>query len=105
MTTFGQAHKERASQLKNKSIPGTSIVSRFCNCLSLPPNIKPSTPLTKILGGNLTLWDLGLDLMQYPLFLQDGLLLQKSDVVNAKTVGNLGDLVFKWYINDGWKVT
>lgn len=104
MTTFSQAHKERSRQLKKQSIPGTSIVSRICNCLSLPANIKPSTKVSAILGGNLTAWDLGLDLMQYPLFLQDGLLLQKSDVLKAKTVGDLGDLVFKWYIKDGWKI-
>ena len=38
------------------------------------------------LGGGLTRWDLGLDLMRYPAFKLDGLILQKQDVMNAGTV-------------------
>lgn len=103
-TTFARAHAARARELGNKTIRGTVIVGRFCNCLSLPPGIDPNKSLDDLLGGNLQKWDLGLNLMRYQLFKQDGLILQKGDVENAGTVGELGDLVFKWYLADGWKV-
>lgn len=103
--TFAAASSKRARELASKAIRGTVIVGRVCNCLSLPPGVDPKKSLDDLLGGNLQKWDLGLDLMRYPLFKQDGLILQKRDVMNAETVGDLGDLVFKWYIQDGWKVT
>ena len=102
---FASAHAARARELGNKTIRGTVIVGRFCNCLSLPPGVDPKKSLDDLLGGNLRKWDLGLDLMRYQLFKQDGLILQKADVENADTVGDLGDLVFKWYVQNGWKVT
>lgn len=103
--TFARAHAARSREFAKKSIRGTVIVGRFCNCLGLPPGIDPAKSLDDLLGGNLQRWDLGLNLMRYPLFKQDGLILQKADILNADTVGELGDLVFKWYVNDGWKVT
>jgi hypothetical protein len=96
------AHVQAANQ---KQIPGTSIFARFISCLGLQPNVKLTNPLSSILGGGATNWDLGLKLMAYPPFKNDGLILQKSDVMNAQTIGNLGDLVFQWYRNDGWTVT
>lgn len=103
--TFKRAHAERRLQLKTKNIAGTQIVGRFCNCLGLPPGVDPKKSVDDLLGGNLVRWDLGLNLMRYPLFKQDGLILQKEDVVKAATIGKLGDLVFKWYVTHGWTVT
>jgi hypothetical protein len=103
--TFKSAHAVRMSQLGSKNIPGTVIVGRFCNCLGLPPGVDPKKSVDELLGGNLQRWDLGLDLMRYPPFKQDGLILQKADIQKAATVGKLGDLVFKWYVTNGWSVT
>jgi hypothetical protein len=102
--TFASAHRARAKEFKNKTIRGTVIVGRFCNCLGLPPGVDPKKELDDLLGGNLQKWDLGLDLMRYPPFKTDELILQKSDVMNADTVGDLGDLVFEWYRQNGWTV-
>lgn len=103
--TFVAAHAARQRQLGNKSIQGTVIVGRICNCLGLPPGVDPTKSVDDLLGGGLTRWDLGLDLMKYGPFKQDGLILQKQDVMNAGTVSQLGDLVFKWYVTNGWTVT
>jgi hypothetical protein len=103
--TFSSAHAARIRSLGNKSIPGSVVVSRFCNCLGLPPGVDPTKSVDDLLGGNLQRWDLGLDLMKYPAFKVDGLVLQKSDVEGAGTVSQLGDLVFKWYVTNGWTIT
>ena len=96
------AHLKAAKQ---KQIPGTVIFGRFVSCLQLLPNVDLTKPISSILGGGLVNWDLGLKLMECPPFKHDRLILQKRDVMNAKTIGNLGDLVYQWYRNDGWTVT
>ena len=101
---FARAHLVRARDAARKRIRGAVIVGRFCNCLGLPPGVDPDKKLTEILGGGLEKWDLGLQLMSYRLFKADGLILQKADVLNADTVSELGDLVFKWYRANGWTV-
>jgi hypothetical protein len=102
--TFASAHRARRAEFQNRTIRGTVVVGRFCNCLGLPPGVNPKKDLDDLLGGNLVKWDLGLELMRYQLFKTDGLILQKSDVQQAGTVGDLGDLVFKWYRQNGWTV-
>jgi hypothetical protein len=98
----------QATHLQNiaqKQIAGTVIFGRFVTCLQLPPNIDTTKPVSSILGGGLTNWDLGLSLMGFAPFKHDGLILQKRDVMNATTIGSLGDLVFQWYKDNGWTVT
>ncbi|MFZ0607888.1 MAG: hypothetical protein WBD53_14755 [Xanthobacteraceae bacterium] len=96
------AHLQASGQ---KQIAGTVIYSRFISCLGLTPDVDLTQPLTSILGGGLNNWDLGLDLMSYGPFKQDGLILQKSDVMTEVTIGGLCNLVFAWYKSDGWTVT
>jgi hypothetical protein len=103
--TFSTAHAARIRNLSKKTIPGSVIVSRFCNCLGLPPGVDPNKSVDELLGGNLQRFDLGLDLMKYAAFKVDGLVLDKGDVEGAATVGALGDLVFKWYVTNGWTIT
>jgi hypothetical protein len=100
--TAQAAHLNAATQ---KQISGTMIFSRFVSCLQLPPNVDLTKPVSSILGGGLVNWDLGLKLMAFSPFKIDGLILQKSDVMNATTIGSLGDLVYGWYRNNGWTVT
>ena len=102
--TFRRAHADRQKEAGSKKIRGTVIVGRFCTCLSLPPDVDPDKDLSDILGGGLEKWDLGLKLMGFPAFKQDGLILQKADVMRADTVGELGNLVFGWYRTDGWEI-
>jgi hypothetical protein len=104
-TTFRTAQRAHVQATNNKQIPGTMIIARFVNALHQPPNIPATTKLTDLLKGGLVKWDLGLMLMSFPSFKRDGLILQKSDVMNANTVGDLGNLVFAWYRADGWTVT
>jgi hypothetical protein len=94
-------HKEA---LRQKSIKDTEIVARIVSAFRMTPPIKAATPISKILGGDANAWDLGLMLMAYPAFKNDGLVLQKGDVMNASTLGDIGDLVFAWYVSDGWTV-
>jgi hypothetical protein len=42
--------------------------------------------------------------MAYSSFKRDGLVLQKGDAMDAETLGEMGDLVFAWYVSDGWKI-
>jgi hypothetical protein len=100
--TAQAAHLQAASQ---KQIPGTVIFGRFVTCLQLSPDVDLTKPISSILGGGLVNWDLGLKLMAWQPFKHDGLILQKLDVMNANTIGNLSDLVYQWYINNGWTVT
>jgi hypothetical protein len=102
MSDAQTAHQQAAVQ---KRILGTVIFGRFITCLQLPPNVNLKKPLSSILGGGLVNWDLGLELMAFHSFKHDGLILQKPDVMRAVTIGDLGDLVFQWYRNDGWTVT
>jgi len=102
---FKSAQRAHLQANKNKQIPGTMIIARFVNALHQPPDIPSSTNLNDLLKGGLVKWDLGLMLMSFPSFKRDGLILQKSDVMNASTVGDLGNLVFAWYRADGWTVT
>jgi hypothetical protein len=99
------AQTSHLQNIAQKQIAGTVIFGRFVSCLQLPPNIDTTKPVSSILGGGLTNWDLGLQLMGFAPFKHDGLILQKKDVMNATTIGNLGDLVFQWYKNNGWTVT
>jgi hypothetical protein len=103
--TFRAAQRAHIQANNTKQIPGTMIVARFVNALHQPPNIPSSTTLASLLQGGLVKWDLGLMLMSFPSFKRDGLVLQKSDVMNANTVGDLGNLVFAWYRSNGWTVT
>lgn len=91
--------------LHQKVIKDTSIVARIVSAFRMTPPIKSSTPISKLLGGNANAWDLALLLMAYPTFKNDGLVLQKGDVMNASTLGDLGDLVFAWYASDGWTIS
>jgi hypothetical protein len=102
---FRAAQRAHVQANNSKQIPGTMIVARFVNALNQPPNIPASTSLNDLLKGGLVKWDLGLTLMSFPSFKRDGLILQKSDVMNANTVGDLGNLVFAWYRANGWTVT
>jgi len=102
--TFATARRARQKEVGKKQIQGTIIVTRFCNCLGQPHDVDPDKPLTDLLHGGLVKWDLGLLLNGYTPFRLDGLLLQKRDVMNADTVGELGDLVFKWYRANGWSI-
>lgn len=43
--------------------------------------------------------------MAFAPFKHDGLILQKADVMRATSIGDLSDLIFAWYKNDGWTVT
>jgi hypothetical protein len=104
-STPRKAQIAHLAAISQKQIAGTSIFARFVSCLGLPPNIDLSKPLSSILGGGLVNWDLGLKLMAYPAFKHDGLILQKADVMRATTIGNLCDLIYTWYKNDGWTVT
>jgi hypothetical protein len=96
------AHLQASGQ---KQIAGTVIFSRFINCLGLQPDVDLTEPLTTIMSGGLTNWDLGLDLMDYGPFKTDGLILEKLAVMNEVNVGGLCNLVFAWYRSDGWTVT
>lgn len=104
-TTFVNSQRGHLKAVTAKQIAGTMIVARFFSALQLPPNTNSKKKLSDILGGGLVKWDLGLELMRYASFKRDGLIVQKSDVMNADTVGDLGDLVFQWYLSDGWTVT
>jgi len=104
-TSTSAAQTAHLQAIAQKQIAGTVIFGRYVSCLQLPPNVDLTKPLSSILGGGLVNWDLGLKLMAYPPFKHDGLILQKADVMRAVTIGDLGDLVFAWYRNDGWTVT
>jgi hypothetical protein len=94
-------HKEA---LEEKVIKDVQIVSRIASALGLRPPIKASTKLAKLIGGDANAWDIALMLMAYPSFREDGLVLQKREVMDADTLGDLGDLVFAWYASDGWTI-
>lgn len=102
-SAFKQAVSQHALALEDKTIRGVQIVSRIITALGLNPPIK-ATPIAKLLGGEANAWDIGLMLMAYPSFRQDGLVLQKGDVMDAETLGDFGDLVFAWYASDGWTI-
>jgi hypothetical protein len=107
MATIRSRHAQRAhlTASTQKTIPGTVIFGRYVTCLGLPPNVDLTKKLSSILGGGAVKWDLGLKLMAFTPFKNDGLILQKVDVMRANTIGDLGDLVFSWYRNNGWTVT
>ena len=101
----GSAQTAHLQAIAQKQIAGTVIFGRFVSCLGLPPNVDLTKPLSSILGGGLVNWDLGLKLMVFAPFKHDGLILQKADVMRATSIGDLSDLIFAWYKNDGWTVT
>jgi hypothetical protein len=106
MKSPSASRKAQVTHLKalaQKQIAGTVIFSRFVHCLGLPPNVDLTKPVP--LGGNLTNWDLGLDLMRYAPFRHDGLILQKPDCLKAATAGALCNLIYDWYKADGWTIT
>jgi hypothetical protein len=98
------AQETHLKTTRQKQVAGTVIFARFVNCLGLSPGVNLKKQISSILGGGLVNWDLGLKLMAYTPFKRDGLVLQKADVMKASTIGNLGDLVFQWYRNNGWTV-
>jgi hypothetical protein len=98
------AQRNRGLEFSQKQIRGTVIFGRFVTCLKLKPDIDLKKSLTDLLKGGLVKWDLGLELMRFKPLKDDGLVLQKADVMKAKTVGNLSDLVFKWYSDNGWTI-
>ena len=99
------AHQASHIAAFGKTIAGTMIFSRFVGALGQPPTLDLTKPVSSILQGGLVAWDLGLKLMSYQEFKTDGLILNKSDVMNAVTLGNLCDLIYKWYSSNGWMVT
>lgn len=104
-TAASAAQAAHVQAISQKQIAGTVIFGRFVSCLGLQPNVDLTQPLSSILGGGLVAWDLGLKLMSYAPFKQDGLILQKAAVMGAQSIGDLSNLVFAWYSSDGWTVT
>lgn len=102
--SFKHALTLHREAFKQKTIKDTVIVGRIVSALGLTPPIKASTPIAKLIGGNANAWDVALLLMAYASFKRDGLVLQKGDVMDAETLGDLGDLVFAWYASDGWTI-
>jgi hypothetical protein len=102
--SFKHALTLHREAFKQKTIKDTVIVGRIVSALGLTPPIKASTPIAKLIGGNANAWDIALLLMAYASFKRDGLVLQKGDVMDAETLGDLGDLVFAWYASDGWTI-
>ena len=102
--SFKQAVALQREAFERKSIKDTVIVARIVSALGLRPPIKASMPIAKLLGGNANAWDIALLLMAYSSFKRDGLVLQKGDAMDAETLGEMGDLVFAWYVSDGWKI-
>lgn len=102
--SFRQAIALHREAFKRKIIKDTVIVARIVSALGLQPPIKAGTPIAKLLGGNANAWDIALLLMAYSSFKRDGLVLQKGPVMDATTLGDLGDLVFAWYDQDGWTI-
>lgn len=101
-TAFSAAATAHNQANKSKTIEGTAIVSRMVSVLKLKLPVNSSQPLSA--QGDLNNWDLALALMAYPPFRRDGLILQKSDVMGINTVGQMGNLIFDWYKNDGWTI-
>jgi hypothetical protein len=102
--SFRRASMLHREAFERKTIRDTVIVARIVSALGLTPPIKASIPIAKLLGGNANAWDIALLLMAYSSFKRDGLVLQKGDVMDADTLGDLGDLVFAWYVSEGWKI-
>jgi len=98
------AQSAHLQSIAKKQIAGTVIFGRFVSCLGLQPNADLTQPVSSLLGGGLVAWDLGLELMGFAPFKHDGLILNKSDVLKAATIGDLCNLVFAWYKSAGWTV-
>jgi hypothetical protein len=89
----------------NKTIAASEIFKRFIEVAQLQPDVDLTKPIATILHGNLNPYDLALACMDYDSFKSDGLTLQKKDVLKAKTIGAFGDLIYQWYVDNGWTIT
>lgn len=101
---FKQALALQVDRLDSKVIKDTTVVARIVAALGLRPPIKAAMQISKLLGGDANAWDIALVLMAYPSFKSDGLVLQKGEVMDKETLGELGDLVFAWYEDNGWSI-
>jgi hypothetical protein len=91
--------------VQSKTIPATVIFKRFVDVLGGSHDIDLDRPITDFLKGKAIPWDLALKFMKSDEFSPDGLKLNKRDVLKLKTIGDLGDLIFKWYATNGWTIT
>lgn len=66
----------------------------FVHALDQSPRIATTVELSTLLGGDITKWDLAIQLERYFFFASDGLSLTKEAVMSTSTIGELYNLVY-----------